>query len=325
MEVEAFASPFRIGDGPKPAGTLLFKADAASRRVLDEVLPAVSSRVVGVPASAFEKGRPKDMLRLKPRRLGVYQPWVPSMDEGWTRLVLEKFRFPYATLHNADIRAGDLKDRIDALLIPSIAAKALREGYGPDQSEPAYVGGLGREGLDAIRAFVEAGGTLVCLEDSCSYAIDGLGLPVTEVLKGLKSSAFFCPGSILRARFAHKDESGPARVVHLTLGMPDEGPVYFDQSLAFETGKEPVRVAARYAPRNVLESGWLLGPEKIQGKAALVEIPLGEGHVILFGFPPQNRGQTRGTFRLLFNALLRGGMEQGTEDRQAPPATGHHR
>jgi len=321
VEVDAFASAFRIGDVPKPAGTLLFKADAGSRRVLDEVLPGVSSRVVGVPAPAFEKGRPKDMLRLKPRRLGVYQPWVPSMDEGWTRLVLEKFRFPYATLHNADIRSGDLKDRIDALLIPSIAAKTLREGYGRDQSEPAYVGGLGREGLDAIRAFVEAGGTLVCLENSCSYAIDGLGLPVTEVLKGQKSSAFFCPGSILRARFAHKYESGPAQVVRLTLGMPDEGSVYFDQSLAFETGKKPVEVAVSYAPLNVLESGWLVGPEKIQDKAALVEVPLGEGHVILFGFPPQNRGQTRGTFRLLFNALLRGGMGLGPEERRDPPAT----
>ena len=110
-------------------------------------------------------------------------------------------------------------------------------------------------------------------------------------------------------------------MVRLTLGMPDEGSVYFDKSLAFETAKKPVQVAARYAPLNVLESGWLLGPEKIQDKAALVEIPLGKGHVILFGFPPQNRGQTRGTFRLLFNALMRGGMEQEPEERPGPPAT----
>ena len=217
------------------------------------------------------------MLRLKPQRLGVYQPWVPSMDEGWTRLVLEKFRFPYATLHNADIRAGDLKDRIDALLIPSIAAKTLREGYGPDQSEPAYVGGLGREGLDAIRAFVEAGGTLVCLEDSCSYAIEELGLPVTDVLKGLKSSAFFCPGSILRARFAHKDESGPPQVVRLTLGMPDEGPVYFDQSLAFETGKEPVRVAARYAPPERPRKRLAARPREDPGQGGAGGDPAGRG------------------------------------------------
>ena len=70
------------------------------------------------------------------------------MDEGWTRLVLEKFQFPYITLHNAEIRAGDLRERVDTLLLPSIEPKTIRSGYAANETEPAYVGGLGAEGAD---------------------------------------------------------------------------------------------------------------------------------------------------------------------------------
>jgi len=159
------------------------------------------------------------------------------------------------------------------------------------------VGGLGRDGVDAIRAFVEAGGSLVCLEGSTAFAIEAFSLPVVDALKGLKSSEFYGPGSIVRVV-----GSGTP----LCDGMPAEFSAYFDRSHAFDLLEmnADVRVAARYADAEVLESGWLLGPEKLRGKAAVVTIERGAGRVVLFGFPPQHRGQTRGTFRLLFNALL---------------------
>jgi hypothetical protein len=223
------------------------------------------------------------------------------MDEGWTRFVLEKYGFKYTTLHNADIRAGALKDRVDTLIIPSIEPKILRDGYAENETEPAYVGGLGQEGAESLREFSRDGGTLVCLADSTDYAIEELSLPVKNVLKGLKSSEFYAPGSIVRA--VNGGESP------LTEGMPRDISVYFDRSQAFdveEAGRRlnQVTVVLSYARRNPLESGWLLGPEKIEGKAALVEIRPSAGRVILYGFPPQHRGQTHGTFRLLFNALL---------------------
>jgi hypothetical protein len=269
----------------------------------------VSTRVIGLEQPLrFEHGRRETYLLQRPR-IGLYQPWVPSMDEGWTRYVLEKFHFAYTTLHNADVRAGDLHKRIDTLLIPSIEAKNLREGYAPNQSEPAYVGGLGREGVDALREFVETGGTLVCLADSCEFAIEALGLPVKSALKGLAHSVFFCPGSVLAVRLPRNDSVSP-----ITFGMPEEVSVAFHGSLAFDVGKsEHVSVPARYATTAVLESGWLLGAEKIEGKAAVVEVKRGEGRVILFGFPPQHRGQPHGTFRLLFNALLRASMSLESE------------
>jgi hypothetical protein len=283
---------------PAAGAWIGFAADAKSRGILERVLPTISTRLVPLPDVT-----PPRSLRsrsVSPARLGVYQPWIPSMDEGWTRLVLEKFGFVYTTVHNDTIQAGDLINRFDTLLVPSITAKVLRDGYTANQTEPAYVGGLGSEGVQALRSFVEAGGTLVCLEDSCTFAIDELALPVTNVLKGLKSSTFFGPGSLVRVKTAGG--------FNLTWGVPDELSAYFDHSLAFETASArgpAVNVLVTYASDNVLESGWLLGPRYIQGKAALLEVRKGAGRVFLFGFPPQHRGQTHGTFRLLFNALLK--------------------
>jgi hypothetical protein len=175
----------------------------------------------------------------------------------------------------------------------------LENGYGANETEPAFVGGLGAEGVASIRSFVRAGGTLVCLDNSCDFAISALGLPVKDVLKGLSTSEFYGPGSILRAEVSIAGDP-------LVFGVPDEIPLYFDQSTAFEATPQAtdVRVILRYAKENPLESGWLLGPAKLEGKAALVRVKLGEGSVVLFGFPPQHRAQTHGTFRLLFNALL---------------------
>lgn len=298
-----------------PGQSLVFKSTAEARAVLDRVLPKVSTWVEGVAAPADPPpaalGPPgiarapivlNNEVTIEKPGVALYQPWVPSMDEGWTRLVLEQFDFPYTTVHDADIRSGKLAGRFRTVLIPSITARLLREGYKPGQSEPAFVGGLGAEGVAAIRAFVREGGTLVCLEDSCPFAIEALGLPVREVLKDLKSAEFYAPGSILRCDVRHSSNTSEGGA--LTIGVPDEVSVYFDRSLAFEGSDPTVGVWATYARGNPLESGWLLGSEKVQGKAALVEVKHGSGRVILFGFPPQHRGQPHGTFRLLFNALL---------------------
>ena len=307
VDVAVAVRPFRAEgaadeSGEFPAGTLVVKAGHTARRVLEEAVPRTTTRVVAVAGTTIAN----EPERLRAPRIGVYQPWVPSMDEGWTRLVLEQFGFPYTTLHNAEVRAGDLGRRLEVLLLPSIDAKILREGYKPGETEPAYVGGLGGEGLDALREFVRGGGTLVCLGDSCLYAIEGLGLPVKELVKDLRTSTFYGPGSLVRLVYTAARTGVPRPV---TWGMPESGSAYFDRSLAFEV--KAGTVAAQYATTGVLESGWLFGPERIQGKAALVEVPEGQGRVILFGFPPQFRGQTHGTFRLLFNALLRGGADRG--------------
>jgi hypothetical protein len=293
-------------------GALRFPADARARQVLDRILPSASTRVKALAEATGSSAR-----RLAaPGPVALYQPWVPSMDEGWTRLVLEKYGFKYTTVHNADICAGNLIERFRVLIIPSISPRALRDGFGENQTEPAYVGGLGAEGVESLREFLRGGGTLICLADSTDYAIDELNLPVKNVLRGLKTSEFYAPGSILRAVRAG---GAPAAS---TIGVPRELSLHFDNSQAFQVdeaalGKGQAAVILNYAKKQPLESGWLLGPEKIEGKAALVELDVLGGRVILFGFSPQHRGQTHGTFRLLFNCLFdyaQGGLSRATSN-----------
>ena len=301
VPLERVLRPSRVGGTEVAADSLLFAPSAEAREVLGRLLPTISTRVAALTGEFSSRGEGPARAALKPRRVGVYQPWTTSMDEGWCRLVLERFQLPYTALHNAEIRAGGLRNRVDTILIPSIDAKALRSGHAVNETEPAFVGGLGDEGAAALREFVRAGGTLVCLEDSATYAIEALALPVRNVVAGLKTSEFYGPGSIVGATI-EETSRGP-----LTAGMPAEFSAYFDRSLAFDLSasgpSDAPKVTARYAARDVLQSGWLLGPEKIQGKAAVLDLPMGKGRVVLFGFPPQHRGQTAGTFRLLMNAL----------------------
>ncbi len=310
VPVGRFGGEVRFGDSKisYPAGVLRLPATDVVldlyRQTIDQ--PLFRPKLVGVVGEANSEGfAPFEPEELKRPRIAVYQPWVPSMDEGWTRLVLENHGFDYATLHNAEIRAGGLDERFDVILIPSIGPGTLRDGFAAEATEPAHVGGLSSEGAASLRAFVEAGGRLVCLENSCKYAIETFDLPIKDVLDGLSASQFSCPGSILRAEFPPEPRDS-----FLTIGHPDEGSVYFAGSSAFRTesdGKDQrgrLEVLARYSTKDVLESGWLSGEPLIAGQAALVLAEIGKGDIALFGFPPQHRGQPLGTFRLLFNSLL---------------------
>jgi hypothetical protein len=284
VELESSPGRFRVADDP------------ATRGRVGPLLDGLSSTLV---ASSSRDDRRAD--RLVAPRVGVYQPRVPTADEGWTRFVFEQFEYAYETTHDSDVRRGDLARRLDVVVVPSIPATILRRGYEPGQSEPEYTGGLGAEGAEALRRFVDAGGVLVCLEDACAYAIAELKPPVADDLLGVPSGSFLCPGSVLGAAV-----EGAGR---LTIGMPSTFSLYFDRSLAFEVApgaeERGVRIAARYAAPAPLQSGWMIGAGRIAGKPALVEAPMGAGRLVLFGFPPQHRGWTHGTYRLLFNALLK--------------------
>ncbi|WP_152050560.1 M14 family metallopeptidase [Tautonia marina] len=309
--LERIAEPFEIGDREFPAHTLRIPATAEARQVLETVLPQRSSVAVAVTdpwhVADPRTNEPDDRseiprLRLTLPRIALYQPWVPSMDEGWTRLVLERFGIPYLTVHNADLSIGELEDRFDVLIIPSVGRRILMEGFRPEQTEPAYVGGLEAEGVKSLRQFVESGGRLVCLDDSTAFAIEVLDLPIKNALADISSNEFYCPGSILAVEY---DPNAVGS--YLTAGMPSRGSIYFSNSKGFELldgATTSSSIMCRYASTDLLESGWLLGSESLEGKAALIDWPVGKGRVVLFGFPAQHRGQPHGSFRPFFNALL---------------------
>ena len=162
-----------------------------------------------------------------------------------------------------------------------------------------YQGGIGDAGVAALKAFVDAGGTLVAFDQASDLVIDRFGgvfTHVHDVVQGLDQKTFYCPGSVLKIVV---DPNAPA-----AFGMAPEAAAFFAGSRGFETDDSSVVSVARYAPAGeLLMSGWLLGADKLAGRHALVEVPFGKGRVLLFGFRPQFRAQPHGTFKLLFNAL----------------------
>src|SRR5262249_29325235 len=121
---------------------------------------------------------------LKPGRLGLYKSWAPSMDEGWTRWVLEQFRFDYTSIADADIKAGDLKSKFDAIIVPDQSAELIIRGNRANSYPEEYTGGIGETGVENLRRFVEAGGTLVCIDSASELALLHFKLPIKNALSG---------------------------------------------------------------------------------------------------------------------------------------------
>ncbi|HMO79293.1 MAG TPA: M14 family zinc carboxypeptidase [Pyrinomonadaceae bacterium] len=261
-----------------------------------------------------------------PPKHGLYRSHIPSMDEGWTRWLFEEAS--QAALICADfvsiigqipavelLRQEHRLNRLNTIVFPDQSASQILNGYTKGTMPDEYVGGVGKEGVENLKKFVEAGGTLVFLNRSSLFAIEQFKLPIVNVTEGLDRKDFFIPGSILRTEL---DTSHP-----IAKGMPEQSIAWFEQSPVFEilsttpsaeaAATPPiqegsfgnVRIIARYPsdPKQILLSGWALGAEKIAGKAALVEVTVGKGKIILFGFRPQYRGQSLATFPLLFNAI----------------------
>ena len=256
----------------------------------------------------------RDACKAAPRAdlPAIYRSSVPSHDEGWTRWIFDSRGISYGVLGDKELRAGitvykpspGITGKYYVILIPDQSARTLLEGHRAGAMPPEFTGGLGPEGVKHLRDFVQTGGTLVFLNRASNFAIEQFKLPVRNVVAGLPRTDFYVPGSILRIEL---DTSHP-----LASGMPQQTIAWAEDSPVFEVTDDPsatvpaanVRVIASYpVDKDPLLSGWLLGGNLIKGKAALVEVTMGKGRVILFGFRPQYRAQSEATYPLFFNAL----------------------
>lgn len=296
-DVAGWTLPMQMGVETLPLAAI--KEEAAARRLTLVRGEAEVRRDLGLPE---RRGTASPIVNpiTRPLRLALYKSWTASMDEGWTRYVFDTFNVPYTTLLDKDAREGNLRAKYDVIILPSMRLREIVEGNQPGSYPPEFTGGITEEKVKNLTRFVEDGGTLICFDSAAELAIKYFNLPLRNVLDGLKTNEFYAPGSILSINL---DALHP-----IARGLPARLDAYFINSSAFEvTDNGRTRIIARYASEaQVLRSGWLLGANKLAGKAALVEVSQGRGRVILFGFRPQHRGQTWGTFPLLFNAIMEG-------------------
>ncbi|MFY9574912.1 MAG: hypothetical protein WAV20_26210, partial [Blastocatellia bacterium] len=279
------------------------------------------------PAVGFNKSNwplklpmPSTAQTLTAARIGLYQSWTSNMDEGWTRWVLEQYGFRYTTLHNAEIKergpstgasagsSSKLRERFDVIILPDQQPRDIINGFDFKSIREEYRGGIGEDGVEALRQFVREGGTLIAMGASCDLLIDKFPIPVRNLKRGLTRDQHFAPGAIVRVQV---DAAHP-----LGLGMPQETYGFYNNSPFFALvegfSSQRASVAARYPNSDVVASGWLKGEELMAGRAAVVSVEMNPGRIVLFGLRPQHRAQTHATFPLLFNAVYSTGAEGGS-------------
>ena len=290
---------YRLTEPAEDAGAIYLPPQPGLRDHLRAVTTKFPLQVQA--ASAAPSGR---LLAVSLPRIGLYKSWVPSMDEGWTRWIFDQNDIPYTRLVDADIRKGDLRARFDAIVIPDNAPTAIVSGHlgrGREQdvpqppTPPEYTGGLAPEGMAALDAFAHAGGTIIALNKASEVYATKDTPEVKNVVQGLSPKEFYIPGSILEVSVDTRSPIG--------FGSTEKLPIFFEMSPAFKLSGN-ARSIATYTAANPLLSGWILGAATLSQTSALAEEPVGQGRIILFGFRPQYRGQSEGTYKLLFNALL---------------------
>lgn len=304
-------------EGPQ-AGDFFVRADGrAGYQVMDAAAESLGVRF----KSVHDTRVPREMRRLRPPRIGLWDRYGGSMPSGWTRWVLEQFAFPYTRVFAPELDAGHLNAKYDVLIfvdgaIPAAdRAPGARGGFGA-MPDPATVPAEYRAQIGAVtvartvpqlRAFLENGGTVVTIGSSTVLARH-LGLPVHDALveraadgaeRHLPPEKFYIPGSILRVAV---DPSQPA-----AWGMEDHADVMFDESpvmrLDADAAQKGVHRIAWFDTAAPLRSGWAWGQQYLDGGVAAAEADVGRGKLFLFGPEIAFRGQPHGTFRLLFNAL----------------------
>ncbi len=289
---------FSTGNKKFLAGSFIISSSSSSSSAINSIAKDLNLKIDGLAS------RPSvPTYTVKNPKVGLYKPWTASMDEGWVRWLLEQYEFPYQNISNADMKAGDLANRFDVIILPDIWPSTIINGFPKGYVPLNYAGGIEQQGVMNLKEFVEAGGTLLCLEASSNFAIDEFNLPVKDSLKAVKPEEFSCPGSLIRMEF---DNNHP-----VAYGMTKKAAGFFSRDPAFTIqpifmDNQKAVTIGKYPSQNLLMSGYLVGENKLYNKSSVVEVEYNKGKIILFGLAVHNRVQSLGTIRLLLNAILYG-------------------
>ena len=305
-QVSRALEDFTLGGEKYGRGTFLVRSGSISRNILQTIASEAH-----IP---MRRGKVQvDTKRIRKSRIALYKSWAANMDCGWISYIFDKYEFPYHHLTDAEVKAGHLRSRFDVIILPDQRSASIIQGHRKGTMPPDYVGGITRDGVENLKVFVEDGGVLICNKGSVELPIKEFNLPVKNVLQDVKPDSFNCPGSLIKVNY---EPNHP-----ITLGLQEEGIAYFSRGQAFEmipgtieienkvgkgvSEKEKIspEIVASYPDESLLISGWILGDDVIRKKAAILDVPFGEGRIVLFGFNVHNRAQAYLTFKLLFNAV----------------------
>jgi hypothetical protein len=303
--------------------SFLFTADALSkgqkvRWAKDGTLLTESD--AGFANAGWELSKP---------RVAIYEPFSTNMDAGWTDWMLDYYKIPHQMIHNEEFKKADLKSRFDTIILASQTLNSIMHGMrsgerragrfggaGDEaaQQRPEYTGGLEVDGIANLQRFVKDGGTLLAFDAASELPATLFPLPVRLNLRAQEeggggraepesATAYYCPGSLLRITVDNKNP--------LAFGMQEDAIVYsqggqaFDITLMneFNKGEREIKTVASYAKKDLLASGWISGERQVLGKGIMIEAHHGKGKVVMYGFRPQFRGQSFGTFKLVLNAI----------------------
>lgn len=251
--------------------------------------------------------------------IGLVESWFSDMDAGWTRFIFDNYRIPYTVLRPADLADAKKLKGIQLLIFPNHSAELLSTGkrkrgndYYPMNLPPEFAKGMGKQGKQNLLKFIHDGGKVVAWGQSTELFMgmhelelgkdskEEFSLPVSDVSAALTRDGLEAIGCHV---MVNSIKNHP-----LTYGMPESFPIYFTGSPVFETSvpyfDTDRRVIISYPLGDPRVSGYIKNGKLLEHKAAMVWIQKNKGQLLLYGFNPQFRGQTSGTFKLLFNALL---------------------
>jgi hypothetical protein len=301
----------RYPQHPAGAGTWFVEGAEAAPIV------ARAAAELGVSVTPVAAKPAGDSVPIRKARIGLVDEYGGSIPSGWIRWLLEQYEFPFEVVFPPMLDAGGLDARYDVLivaddLIPEPGRRASVGSLDPATVPEPYRSQLGRVTADrtipALRAFLDAGGTIVTIGPSTALA-GYLRLPITSALvtrtaagdRPLKQEEYYIPGSVLRVRV---DPVQP-----LAWGMPAQADVYFDNSPVFRLGPDAaargVTPIAWFDSPAPLRSGWAWGQHYLDGGIAIAEARVGKGRVVLCGPEITFRAQSHGTFKFLFNGLYK--------------------
>ncbi|RYY26770.1 MAG: peptidase, partial [Sphingobacteriaceae bacterium] len=302
--------------GTGETGTFFVSAGNQAKAILDK-----SAADLGLKVAVINQ-KPADAIKVNSMRIGLWDTYGGSIPSGWTRWLLEQYHFPYVQVYPQEIDAGNLKDKYDVLLfvtraIPPVGGEGRdRSLYADRAPKPEDIPAEFRKmmgnitpdkSIPQIKAFLEAGGSVVTLGSSTNLAYH-LGLPVHNHLveknstgadRPLPGTKYYIPGSVLRVQV---DAAQAAN-----WGMNNEADLDFDNSPVFKLDADAegkgVKPLIWFPNDKPLRSGWAFGQSYLKDGVAGFSAKVGAGNLYAFGPDITFRGQSHGTFKLLFNQL----------------------